>query len=347
MTYKENYLKTVNFDTPDYIPMDFHINASCFNNYDQDSLLELIENHKLLFPNFNKEVEFKPRYANCSRKEKPYLDDFSCLWQTAEDGITGTVVKHPLYDWEDFKDYKSPDPEICMGIGEINWNEVEDKVKNTPGDLHIGGLRHGHTFLQLCDIRGFENLIFDMVDEEPRLWELIELIENFNMHIINKYVNFKVDVMSYAEDLGMQIGPMLSPEHFVKYIKPSYTRLIKPAKETGIKIHMHSDGDIRTLVDDIIGAGVDIINLQDLVNGIDWIADKFRNKTCVELDIDRQNITVFGNERDIDELIRDSVTKIGTKQGGLMMIYGLYPGVPLKNIKSLMDSMERYMLFYC
>ncbi len=346
MTKKENYLKTINFENPEYIPMNFHINDACYNNYDRDSLFELMDKHKLLFPNFNKNNEFKLVYNNCAKKDEPYLDDFSCLWQTSEDGIVGSVVKHPLEDWDNFKNYKFPDPEVCMGIGKIDWKKVEKNIIDNPDGLHMGGLRHGHTFLQLCDIRGYENLMFDMIDEEPKLWELIEHIENFNMHIIKKYVNFKVDVMSYAEDLGMQIGPMLSPEHFVKYIKPSYTRLIKLAKDEGIKIHMHSDGDIRMLVDDIIGAGVDIINLQDLVNGIDWIADKFRSKTCVELDIDRQNITVFGGEKDIDNLIREAVTKIGTKHGGLMMVYGLYPGVPLKNVEYLMNSMERYMLFY-
>jgi hypothetical protein len=29
-----------------------------------------------------------------------------------------------------------------------------------------------------------------------------------------------------------------------------------------------------------------------------------------------------------------------------MMIYGLYPGVPLENVKAIMDAMERYATFY-
>ena len=109
---------------------------------------------------------------------------------------------------------------------------------------------------------------------------------------------------------------------------------------------MHSDGDIRTLADDIIDGGVDVMNLQDLVNGIDWIADKFAGKVCIDLDIDRQNITFSGSPDQIDALIREEVEKIGCKQGGLMMIYGLYPGVPMENIASLMDAMERYSSFY-
>ena len=29
-----------------------------------------------------------------------------------------------------------------------------------------------------------------------------------------------------------------------------------------------------------------------------------------------------------------------------MMIYGLYPGVPLENVKALMDAMERYATYF-
>jgi uroporphyrinogen-III decarboxylase len=109
---------------------------------------------------------------------------------------------------------------------------------------------------------------------------------------------------------------------------------------------MHSDGDIRHLVDDIIDSGVEVINLQDLVNGIDWIAERFRGKVCVDLDIDRQLITPYGTPAQIDALIREEVEKIATPQGGLAMIYGLYPGVPLENVKALMDAMETYSFYY-
>jgi hypothetical protein len=64
------------------------------------------------------------------------------------------------------------------------------------------------------------------------------------------------------------------------------------------------------------------------------------------LDIDRQEITARGTPKDIDALIREEVEKLGRKEGGLMMIYGLYPGVPLENVKALMDAMEKYALYY-
>lgn len=349
MTYKENYLRAVRFERPDYIPMTFHINASCWQAYPQDFLCEQMKRHPLLFTECEiPKLPYVPDFANVARKNTPYTDDFGCLWSTTVDGITGTVVKHPLEDWETFDAFRRaiPNPDVCCGIGPVDWEKTKMEFAKTPNNLHVGGLRHGHTFLQLCDIRGYENLMFDMMDEEERLPELIDLIEKFNLEIIRHYLDCGADVMTYAEDLGMQVGPMLSPEHFRKYIKPSYQRIIAPAKEKGIPIHMHSDGDIRLLVDDIIEGGVEIINLQDLVNGVDWIQERFAGKTCVELDIDRQEITRFGTPNQIDNLIREEVQKIATKEGGLMMIYGLYPDIPQKNVVALMDAMERYMGYF-
>ena len=58
------------------------------------------------------------------------------------------------------------------------------------------------------------------------------------------------------------------------------------------------------------------------------------------------HVTVNGTPRQIDELIRSEVEALATPQGGLTMIFGLYPGTPRKNITALMDAMERYMQWY-
>ena len=346
---RDNILRAIRFEKPDYIPMSFCINAACWQFYRQDDLFDLKESHKFLFPDFKRPPEkYVPHFSTVARKDTPFTDDWGCIWKTTVDGITGTVTGHPLADWSAFKGYKAPDPEKCMGIGPINWNSVEAYIAQLKenDDIVYGYLRHGHTFMQLSDIRGYQNLLFDMADDEPNLRKLIEMVEEFNISIVNKYLAMNVDIMAYPEDLGMQKGPMISPNYFKKYIKPSYQRLMKPARSKGVIVHMHSDGDIHQLIDELIDGGVEIINLQDLVNGIDWIAGKFAGKVCVELDIDRQSVTPFGTPQQIDALVRKEVCKIGRKNGGLMMIYGLYPGVPLENIKALMDAMEKYAFYF-
>lgn len=349
MTKRENILRAIRFENPEYIPMVCAINSACFETYHPDDLFDLMEEHTFLFPDFVRpKGEWVPSFAPIAQKGVPFIDDFGCVWETAQNGITGIVTRHPLADWEDFKKYKKPNPQVCMGIGEIDWAVTEKSIRDAKAKGHFtsGGLRHGHTFLQLIDLRGYENLIYDFMDDDKRIYALIDMVEEFNMYSVKKYVDMGVDMLSYAEDLGMQVGPMVSPDNFRKYIKPSYERLMKPARDNGCIVHMHSDGDITALVDDILDGGVDVINLQDLVNGVDWIADRFKGRVCVDLDIDRQLITALGTPKEVDELILHEVKTLGSKEGGLMMIFGLYPDVPLENVEAIMDAMERYAFYY-
>lgn len=346
---RENLIKTIRFQNPDYIPMTFHINAACWNHYDQNALLDLMEDHPFLFPDFQRpSLPVIPEYDVNARASIPYTDDFGCLWKTSMDGIVGSVVEHPLTDISRYASYRFPDPEKSMGLGPVDWAAYERQVaaQKARGEMTYGDLRHGHTFQQLCDIRGYMDTLMDLTDEEPEVLDLLERLCQFNLAQINHFLKADVDIIRIPEDLGMQIGPMISPALFREYIKPLYQRMLEPVRKAGKIIHMHSDGDIRSLVDDIIEGGVDIINLQDLVNGVDWIGEKFRGRTCVDLDIDRQKITPFGTPTEIDSHVRHCIETIGCRDGGLMMIYGLYPGVPLENVKTLMDAMTTYAGFY-
>ena len=348
MTPRENMLKAIRFERPDFIPMRFVINAACWHHVDQGALQDLMEAHPFLFPDFVRQEKITPRYGLNQRRNVPYTDPWGCVWQTSDDGITGAVHGHPLADWSNLAGYTPPSPETTDGTFPIDWGQIAERVgqQRRAGQFVQGGLPHGHTFLRLQDIRGYDNLIFDMMDGRAELQTLIGMVAAFNQQIVQNWLELDPDLMSYPEDLGMQVGPMLSPDCFRTYIKPVYAALMKPARERGCIVHMHSDGDIRTLVDDLVDGGVEVINLQDLVNGIDWIAQKFAGRTCIDLDIDRQVITARGTPRQIDELIREEVVKLGRREGGLMMVYGLYPGVPLENVAALMDAMETYAGYY-
>jgi len=331
---RENLLKAACFDKPDYIPLFFGVNKSCWHHYPIDILNQLMSEHNLLFPDF-KPVgqDYRPDYSLVQLKDKPYTDPFGCLWETPDDGITGVVKGHPLADWDKFDTFTMPDPDKSDGLLPIQWEQKkrEFETLKKAGKPAIANLRHGHTFLELSDLRGYENLLFDMVD-----------VEEFNLELVKRWLHCSPDMMMYPDDLGMQKGPMLPVDKFRKYIKPSYQKLMAPARHADVPVHMHSDGDLRDLAEDIIEAGVQILNLQDLVNGIDWIKENLQHKVCIDLDIDRQNITASGSPEQIDELIQYEVKTLGSRQGGLMLTYGLYPGVPVDNVKAVMDAMERY-----
>jgi len=344
----ENTLRAIRFERPEFIPMIFWINPACWHHYPREALFELMSEHPLLFPDFDTQDKVPPEPAPWEKASEPYTDDWGCVWETTDDGITGSVTKHPLSDWNALQNFSPPDPTRSNGMTSIDWSVIEDKIRdaNQQGKHGVGSLEHGHAFMRLSYLRGYENLLLDMADGEKRLQQLIEMIETFSAAIVQHYIDSGAAMIRYPEDLGAQLGPLISPEQFRTYIKPVYEHLMEPARRAGCLVHMHSDGDIRDLADDLVTSGVDAINLQDLVNGIDWIAANLKGRLCIDLDIDRRQITRFGTPEQINKLIRSEVQGLGSREGGLMMIYGLYPGVPLENVKAVADAMEKYAAFY-
>jgi uroporphyrinogen decarboxylase len=344
----QNIIRAIRFERPEYIPVVFWVNPACWHHYEPEFLSGLMAEHRLLFSDFEQQNEQIPEIAPWESAGAPYTDTWGCVWETTDDGITGTVTRNPLAEWRAFESFAAPEAAESNGIGKIDWSAIRKRIgkAKSEGKYHVGSLEHGHTFQRLSYLRGYENLLLDMTDGRPELSRLIEMVESFNAGIVQRYIEAGSEMICYPEDLGMQRGPMLSPQHFRRYIKPVYENLMRPAREAGRLVHMHSDGDIRDLVDDLLVSGTDVLNLQDLVNGIDWIAANLKGKVCIDIDVDRQQITRFGSPAQIDKLILEEVEKLGGREGGLMMIYGLYPGVPYENVKAIMDAMERYAGFY-
>lgn len=349
MVDKETFLKAIRFERPDVIPMRVGINVGCRHYYPTAALEDLMAAHPALVSEGTRQYVLGSDVGDPrERKGESWTDPWGCVWENAIEGLLGAVREHPLADWSNFDGFKPPDPDRTNGISLVDWERTKERVgrQRAEGRLVTGGLHHGHTFLRLQDLRGYENLTYDMADGDPRLRRLIGMVEAFNLAVVERWMALEPDIMEYPEDLGMQEGPMLSPAHFRTYIKPVYERLMRPALDRGCIVNMHSDGDIRTLADDLVDSGVQMLNLQDLVNGIDWIAEHLKGRICIDLDVDRQNVTVQGTPEQIDDHIRESVEKLGSKEGGFMMVWGFYPGTPIENADAVMTAMERYADFY-
>jgi uroporphyrinogen decarboxylase len=341
-----DFLKAYTFSGPARIPARFEINYACLEAYDLQELRGLVSRHPQLFkdrePGFLDPRQRRP--APWQTEGIEYEDSWGAAWKTTTNGITGTVIRFPLADWTDLKDFRPPDPEEHDGWARIDWEAVKRRVKKEQETIgfSIGELRHGFFFLTLEYLRGYENLVYDMHDRRAELERLIAMVEAFNAYFVRRYLELDVTLVGFPEDLGAQNGPMLSPEMFRRYISPSYRRLMQPLRKRAKVVYMHSDGHVMELLDDLIDCGVTVINLQDRVNGIDEIGKRCRGRIAVDLDIDRQEVTRGGSPQDVKQLIREAVAKLASPRGGLSLVYDLYPGIPIGNVEAVMQAMEEH-----
>jgi len=346
---RENYLRNVSMTGPEWIPCYCHISDASWSQL-REELEEVLIRHPKLFPNFKKgQRDYENRdFGPAHRANELYTDAWGCTWCTKINGLEGQVVKSPLVDWSNLETYKPPNPLVQGDRGLANWEKRTQEIEKDKKECHltIGGLPHGFFFMRLYYLRGFENLMIDIANQAPQLSHLINMVAHHNMKIVNKYLSMGVDVISFGEDLGTQTSSIISPAAFHKWVAPTYQALMQPCRKAGCLVYLHSDGYIMDLMDEFVECGVNIINPQDLCNGIDNLAREVKGRMCISLDIDRQKIVPYGTRKEIRELIEEEVKKIGSPQGGLEMVCGIYPPTPPENIDALCSALEEFQTYW-
>jgi len=344
MSPRENYLRAARFEGPEWIPARVHISPASWQHL-RNEAEAVCARHPLLFPGFRKgQIDFdRMTFRPHQRAGRPYRDAWGCVWRTTMDGITGEVVEHPLADWSAFESFEPPDSLTSNDHIETPvWEEVAARFerRRAAGELCGGGLPHGHFFMRLYYLRGFENLMLDIATGDPRLDALIEMVAAHNAAKVDQWLSLGPDVLHFPEDLGTQSASMISPSHFARYVTPVYHRLMAPARRAGVLVHVHSDGHVVELADELIAAGADIVNPQDLCNGLDDLRRAFKGRVCIDLDVDRQSVVPFGSPAEIRELIEQEVRTLGSPAGGLMLTVGIYPPTPPENLEAVCAAFE-------
>lgn len=346
---RENYLRNASFQYPEYMPAHIGISNASWDQW-RGEMEDVVARHPRIWPGFVKgqrdwdRFDFGPAYT----AGQPFTDAWGCVWETSINGIEGVVTGAPLESWDAWTSWTAPDPRRTADRGPIDWDAIrrENEAARARGDLTSGGVPHGFFFMRLTYLRGFENLMCDMAVEEPMLWELIETLYEHNRVLIDLHLDMGVDMISMGEDLGAQQSSVIGPAMFHKYCTPTYERLIRPCRERGCHVMLHSDGYIMDLLDELIFAGVTIINPQDLCNGIENLRRELKGRLCIRLDVDRQTIVPFGTRAEIRELVEEEVRTLGSRKGGLELIAGIYPSTSPDNVDALAGAFEEFQTYW-
>ena len=338
LTVRDNYMRNASLLGHAWIPQNVVISQAYWHEARED-LEAIILRHPVLFP------DFKPGQTNFDRgmgADHQYrkVDAWGCEWIYPIPGLDGQVVGHPLADWEALGSWSPPQPKVeAERLQALADNRAQGKLASF-------GSEHGFLFMRLFYLRGFDNFVLDVASEDPRLDVLIERVTAYWESVFQPYIRAGLDLLVTGDDLGTQTASILGPKHFRRWLQPAYRRLFQPARAAGAHVYMHHDGYVMDIIDEIIAAGVSIVNPQDLVNGIDNLARTVKGRVCIEIDIDRQSVMPFGSPGDVHDLVKEEIQKLGSPQGGLTMVCGVYPPTPLANVEALCAALEEYRTYW-
>ncbi|MBN2151017.1 MAG: hypothetical protein JW839_06215 [Candidatus Lokiarchaeota archaeon] len=352
---RANQLAAIELDTggPEWIPCSCGMFQYVWKKY-RDDLRDLVLAHPFVFgtrPHIPGDYD----YIDPHHRRGEFTDNWDCGWKMAKDGYEGVVVKNPLADWSAFDAFNpkaKAEPLLydergtrnLLGWTIGNYNEgLEGLMRGTNG---------GRLFDRLYFLRGFDNLMSDIARDHPRLPKLIKMLQDVRMAQLDQYFDIVheqpdehfIDIVSFHTDIGTQDRLMISPRKFRQYIKPFYTALFQRCRKEGAHVYLSSDGNLLSIVDDLVECGVSVHDPQERANTIPGIRKAYQGKLCVDLDLDRQ-IFPFATPEQLDRQIKRAVDELNTPRGGLMLKAEISDdNVPLENIEAICTAFEKYCI---
>jgi len=155
-----------------------------------------------------------------------------------------------------------------------------------------------------------------------------------------------IDIILFGDDLGMQTGPMISPQMYREFFKPRHKLLWNRAKQLAdVKVMLHCCGGVRELMPDLIEAGVDAINpVQISCSGMDvgqLKAEFGKDITFWGGGCDTRDILPTGTPQQVAENVKEQV-RILSPGGGFVFqqVHNILANIPPANIVAMFDTVN-------
>ena len=255
--------------------------------------------------------------------ERELIDEWGCRWVKLIFGDIGQVKGHPLADWKRLETYEFP--------------EVPD-----PHEKYVcrGGL---WLFQRMWWLRGYENLLTDIVKERKDVILLRDRIIEWNVELVKRWLELGVDGVSFLDDWGTQNGLAINPSTWRRIFKPTYKKMFDVVHKGNAFVHFHSDGHILDIVPDLVQVGVDVLNLQLLVNDMEQLGEKYGGKICFVGGLDTQRILPRGSVKEVVNHARSVIRTFGCYDGGYIgRCNGVGHDVPTINVEAAYETFKKY-----
>ena len=207
----------------------------------------------------------------------------------------------------------------------------------------------GHMYETAWQIRGYEEFLMDMMDRPAWAQCLLDRIAANNRVKAVEAAKAGADILNLGDDVANQNAMMFQPDLWRSMMHSRWAATWKAVKAANARsmIWYHSDGNILSIVPDLVEAGLDILNpLQPECLDIDEVHRRYGKRLTFDGCIGTQSTMPWGTPDDVRRRIKEVIEKYG-RNGGLMIspTHVLEPEVPLANIDAFADACREYGTF--
>jgi uroporphyrinogen decarboxylase len=202
-----------------------------------------------------------------------------------------------------------------------------------------------HMYEDAWQIRGYEPFLMDMLTNPEICAYILDQIADKNLKKAEAAARAGVDVLISGDDVANQRSLMFAPELWRRFIKERWARVYAAARaiKPDIQIWYHSDGNIMSILPELIEIGVTILNpVQPECMDLAAVKRLYGRQLVLDGTIGTQTTFPFGTPQDIRAVIQDRIENLGA-DGALMLspTHVLEPEVPLENMLAFLEACQQ------
>jgi len=337
---RENTTRAIEFKGPEYLPCTVGVGLDWL--YDKDErkrarvreLLAQFPNDMLTFLNAARNQADPATRDGATR----WTDEWGTGW--LDSGHGAKTEHHPLEKgYEALSSYPFPDPRLPGRFDPV------DRILQDRQDRYTQGVVWFTLFERLWMLRGFENLLLDPYLNETEFFRLRDQIVEFNLAMIDQWIERGVDAVFFSDDWGCQRGLLVNPEDWVRFYKPAYKAMFDRVRQGGAHVWMHLCGNIIAILPDLIDLGLNVLNpVQPQAMDVRHLSREFGGKVCFNGGVDVQGTLVRGTPDDVRREVRELVELFGGFNGGYIggTSHTVMPETPLDNVIAMFEAFLEY-----
>jgi len=270
-----------------------------------------------------------------------FRDSFGVVWDRTADPDIGVIREFPVTA-ENYRSYPLPDPRDPRC-----YAGIPDAIRKQDGMFIMAGI--GFSFFERAwTLAGMENLLVAFADDPGFVDGFLDRIAEWILAVVREFNTFEgVDAVHFGDDWGQQHGLIMGPRFWRRYIKPRLAVIYAEVKKAGKFVSIHSCGDIREILPDLVEIGLDCFNpFQPEVMDVHEMKRLHGDRLSFFGGISLQKTLAFGTPDDVRRETLDRLETIG-RGGGYIAnaCHAITRDVPEANIdaliRTLMDQPRR------
>jgi uroporphyrinogen decarboxylase len=267
MTSKERVKTAFACREPDRVPINYHANQGIDMRLKEYYGLKADDNEGLL-----KILGVDFRGAGVSYRGPKLHEDIPSKGISVDNwGIHRKWVEHETGGYWDYCDFpldNTTEEQVAEwpmpSPDDFDYSDVSDFcMRNSSLSIFAGSPGAGDIINGNGMLRGMEQTLVDLVTDDPAGLLLAkrrtEIILEINRRTIEASKD-GIDFLWTGEDLGTQIGPIISMEIFRKHIRPIHQKFVDMAKSFNIPVMIHSCGSSSWAYEDFIEMGISAVD---------------------------------------------------------------------------------------